>query len=59
MYALVKYAISTLFEFPLKVSNQSVLNNQLVLSAGLNKVNIARGTTDPGYRVYNLGYLSS
>ena len=22
-------------------------------------LNIARGTTDPGYRVYNLSYLSS
>ena len=42
MYALVKYAISTWFEFPLKVSNQSVLNNQLVLSAGLNKVEMCR-----------------
>ena len=23
------------------------------------RLNIARGTTDPGYRVYNLSYLSS
>ena len=31
------------YDFVLKVAN----------------VNIARGTTDPGYRVYNLSYLSS
>ena len=33
------------------------LTSKLMIKAG--GLNIAKGTTDPGYRVYNLGYLSS